>query len=279
MQVLLTQARLAKWLPEATEWALWEVMENVLNHAEAPMGWVQAATYSKSKHVNIVVVDCGRGIAASLRRRYGNLSDQRAIKQAVEKGGTSDPDRNAGYGLTGCVEITKSNGGQMTVVSGNYRLLVDVPRRSNAPPVFHYSRERCAHPGSIVELELRTDRPVDLASALGQTSPLTLMELRHDSDNQFAFDIASEAPDVGTRQSGRGVRLKVLNLAQAEPDERIILDFSGVPMLSSSFADELIAKLAVEVGKVDFTRRFKLEGMTPSVKTIVEATLWDRLKQ
>jgi hypothetical protein len=278
MQVVLTQSRMSSFVPEATEWALWEVMENVLNHSDAQLGWVQASTFSKSRHINIVVADCGLGLAASLTQRYGVLSDRDAIKQAVEKGGTRDPDRNAGYGLTGCVQIARSNRGDFKVWSGEYLLDLDVGRSEKVEPIFGYTRQGTPHQGTIVELEIRTDRPVDLASALGQKRPVTLMELQHDSGEEFIFDIATEAEDLGTRLSGADVRRKILNLAQAEPNDRIVLDFSAVHMLSSSFADELIAKMANELGKETFFRRFELRGLNQSVDSIVQATLWDRLK-
>jgi anti-sigma regulatory factor (Ser/Thr protein kinase) len=68
MDVLVTQARMATWLPEAIQWALWEVMENVLLHAMAPDGgWVQASTFAETSHINIVVADEGVGIRGSLR--------------------------------------------------------------------------------------------------------------------------------------------------------------------------------------------------------------------
>jgi len=69
-----------------------------------------------------------------------------------------------------------------------------------------------------------------------------------------------------------------LNLSQAEPNDRIVLDFSCVEMISSSFADELIAKLAEELGKRAFFQRYELRAMNPTVDAIVQTTLWDRLK-
>jgi hypothetical protein len=269
---------MSSFVPEATEWALWEVMENVLNHSDAQLGWVQASAFAKSRHMNIVVADCGRGLAASLTQRYGELSDREAIKQAVEKGGTRDADRNAGYGLTGCVQIARSNRGDFKVWSGDYLLDLDVGRSEKVEPVFVYTHQSTPHHGTIVELVIRTDRPVDLASALGQKRPTTLMELQHDTGDEFVFDIATEAVDLGTRLSGADIRRKILNLAQAEPDDRIVLDFSSVHMLSSSFADELIAKMANELGKETFFRQFELRGLNQSVDAIVYTTLWDRLK-
>src|SRR6266511_1678176 len=70
MNVLVSQARLATNLPEALEWDLWEGMDNVLSHAAVRMGWVQAASFPMTKHVNIVVDDAGIGIRESLAQAY-----------------------------------------------------------------------------------------------------------------------------------------------------------------------------------------------------------------
>jgi len=211
-----------------------------------------------------------------LDQRYGALTDQEALKKAVEEGGTRDPQRNAGYGLTGCVRIAAQNGGRFIVQSGGYRLTVDNRRRSNANPVFAYSRQLANQQGTIVELEIRTDRPVDLKRAL-RHEPLSLMESQHWSDTEFVIDVANEARDLGTREAGRLLRTTILNLARGEPEERFVLKFDGVMMVSSSFADECVAKVAYEVGRSEFFRHYELRGMNESVSAIVETTLWDRI--
>lgn len=275
MQVVLSHSRLASWLPEAIEWSLWEVMENVLNHSGTGMGWVQASTFSKTRHVNIVVVDSGVGICGSLSKRFGSLGDQQALKKAVEEGGTRDPERNAGYGLTGCSRIALSNRGELIVQSGEYRLTVE-PGSARSGDVYRYSRQDASHVGTIVELELRTNRPVDPTQAFPQ-SPMPLIELQPGTEEEYVFDIEAEASNLGTREAGRELRNRVLNLAQGDDEGRIALDFGRVSMLSSSFADELVARLAEELGKRDFFQRYELRGMNQAVKTIVDTVLWARL--
>jgi hypothetical protein len=275
MQVVLAQGRLAEWLPEAIEWSLWEVMENVLNHSQAGLGWVQLSTFSKTRHANIVVVDCGVGIAGSLNERFPSITDQAALKKAVEQGGTRDPLRNAGYGLTGCARIALSNRGEFVVLSGGYRLTVE-PGTSPQGDLYRYSREEGFHQGTIVELELRTHRPVDPDRAFPRRPP-TLVESLPGAENEYIFKVQEETANVGTRESGRHARNRLLNLRQGDPEGRYVIDFEGISMLSSSFADELVAKVAQEVGKADFFRSFGLRNMNEAVDTIVQTTLWSRL--
>lgn len=277
MQVVLSQQKLSSWVPEATEWALWEVMENVLNHAEAFRGFVQASTFKRRSHLNILVVDCGRGLAASLAERYGFLDDREAIKQAVEQGGTRNPRTNAGFGLTGCLRIPESNRGAFMIWSGSYLLEFDCSSATKAPPVRHYHRQEVPFAGTIVELELRTNRPVDLRVALGQRQPVRLLELGYDAGKEYVFDISAEAEDLGTRQAGASLRRKIQNLVHPDDIDRLVLDFTEVGMLSSSFADEAVGKLAFEVGRDLFFRSFELRGMNESVDAIVQTALWGRL--
>ncbi|MFB7275364.1 STAS-like domain-containing protein [Streptomyces sp. NPDC056244] len=53
----------------------------------------------------------------------------------------------------------------------------------------------------------------------------------------------------------------------------LILDFSGVPMVSSSFADETIGKLAERFGPVGFAQRFRLINMNPNVQMLLDRAL------
>ena len=54
----------------------------------------------------------------------------------------------------------------------------------------------------------------------------------------FAFRQIGE--NLGTRQLGRQAREQLLPLIQQ--NDRVVLDFSGVNVVSNSFADECIAK-------------------------------------
>ena len=77
----------------AVEWSLGEVMDNVISHAESPVGgFVQATAYRSSNRVEFVVADAGMGIARSMR-----IEDPvRALTAAITEGVTRDQSINAG---------------------------------------------------------------------------------------------------------------------------------------------------------------------------------------
>lgn len=61
-------------------------------------------------------------------------------------------------------------------------------------------------------------------------------------------------------------------------DENVILDFEKVDSISSSFADELVAKLMFEVGQKKFLRLVKIRNANEFIKTMINTSIADRAK-
>ena len=59
------------------------------------------------------------------------------------------------------------------------------------------------------------------------------------------FKFLDYGTDFGTRDMGQKLRQELLALINA--GEKVILDFTGVNVVSNSFADECIAKLLLEM--------------------------------
>jgi hypothetical protein len=59
------------------------------------------------------------------------------------------------------------------------------------------------------------------------------------------FRFVEYGVDLGTRQIGVKVRTDLLPLIWG--DEKVVLDFTGVDVVTNSFADECIAKLLIEM--------------------------------
>ena len=67
--------------------------------------------------------------------------------------------------------------------------------------------------------------------------------------------------DLGTRQMGQEAHAKLLPLVQGE--ERVVLDFSGVDVVTNSFADECIAKLLLQMPLEELKKRTTFKGLNP----------------
>ena len=60
-------------------------------------------------------------------------------------------------------------------------------------------------------------------------------------------------------------------------DKKIVIDFKDVDMVSSSFADELIAQLILEVGKDVYKYRFVLSDINEHSNIIISSAIRQRV--
>ena len=73
------------------------------------------------------------------------------------------------------------------------------------------------------------------------------------------FNFKEYGENLGTRPLGKRVREQLLPLL--EKNERVVLDFTGVNVVSNSFADECIAKLLLSMSLADLKSRTTFRGL------------------
>ena len=56
------------------------------------------------------------------------------------------------------------------------------------------------------------------------------------------------------------------------------VDFSGVPVTSSSFADEAFGKLFLQIGPMQFMQRIKLINMVDTVESLINRAIQQRMQ-
>jgi hypothetical protein len=95
---------------------------NVVEHAGSPVGGFVAAQRYKAgtaeERIVIAVGDVGIGIRESLRPRYGDMTDDEAIRRAVQWHVSRVPDQGRGQGLPGVVDGVRGLGGIVWIRSG-----------------------------------------------------------------------------------------------------------------------------------------------------------------
>lgn len=91
--------------------------------------------------------------------------------------------------------------------------------------------------------------------------------------------MAEEAVGFGSRVAGRALRTKLSNLLRAEDEAIVNLDSRGVPLVSSSFADEVMGKLFVELGPLRFARRVRSRNIEPIVGELIDRAITQRVGQ
>ena len=73
------------------------------------------------------------------------------------------------------------------------------------------------------------------------------------------FKFIDYGTDFGTRDMGQKIRQKLLPLING--NEKVILDFTGVNVVSNSFADECLAKLLLIMSLDDLKQRTTFRGL------------------
>lgn len=76
--------------------------------------------------------------------------------------------------------------------------------------------------------------------------------------------------NLGTSPLGQKVREQLMPLLQK--DERVVLDFTGVNVVSNSFADECIAKLLLTMSLAELKAHTTFRGLNPvAAKSVLTA--------
>ena len=75
------------------------------------------------------------------------------------------------------------------------------------------------------------------------------------------FNFREYGENLGTRPLGKRVRENLLPVI--EQNERVVLDFTGVNVVSNSFADECIAKLLLVMSLSELKSKTTFRGLNP----------------
>jgi len=202
-----------------------------------------------------------------------SLSSPTVVGSFIE-GVTRDVNAGQGNGMWGLHNIVRKNSGSLRITSGPgfYGLLGDGPK--TFPQVPYLSRENNC---TTVDFQIDFDKGISILDALGGYEPVNLRieDLEDESDN-VVYRLADRSSGTGTRQSGAAIRNEFLNIMN-QTTSLIVLDFNGVSVVSSTFADEFIGKLAARCGFIAFDQRYRLVGMNETVQAIADRLVMQRL--
>ncbi len=260
----------------ALEWSLNEITDNVLTHAEAAAGGLVQVTTSERdrRRVEFVVCDGGATIPGTLRKSRRDIaSDQEALEWAVKEGVTRDPSVGQGNGLFGTMEICRQGQGTFHLDSRNARLAL-------SGSMLHMGQEKLPFPGTLVAASIDCSKPGILASALkfgGQPYAPEVTKLEAAPEGGLRFVLHEETASFGSRPAGLPVRTKLANLVAMSGTRKVVVDCSGVPIVSSSFADEVFGKLFLELGPLRFSEAVQIVEMSDLVRALVDKALRQRM--
>jgi anti-sigma regulatory factor (Ser/Thr protein kinase) len=260
----------------ALEWAAAELTDNVLLHAESPIGGlVQVSTFHKErKRVQFIVADAGLGIPSTIRTAFPSVgSDADTLEKAIREGVTRNKTEFQGNGLFGSYQLCAESKGHFQIDSGYGRLYYD--RRTG----LHIRNDKIPCDGTLISATIDCSVPHLLEQSLkfgGQIhNPVDYVELHYEQnpEDRVKFSLKEESRSHGSREAATAVRNKLTALLRMCPGQKIYIDFSDVPVVSSSFADEVFGKLFAQLGAVNFIQRFEFTGLNITNRQIVDRAI------
>jgi len=264
----------------AFEWAINEITDNVLTHAQSSVGGVVALSLSsKKKKVNYVVADAGLGIATTLRSgEHKGISDVHGLQMAIREGVTRDRSIGQGNGLFGSYEISQACNGVFRIRSGHADLYLSSKRE------LKITSEKILYNGTMVAGEIDFSIPGLLADALkfgGQKSEVTydFIDAKYspNEEGKVLFVLRNEAVSFGSRPAGTPIRNKLRTLCDTHDCKKILVDLEGIPILSSSFADEAFGKLFKEIGPLEFMSKIEFINVMGTCKNLINKAIAQRM--
>lgn len=169
MKIIKENFNIDKNLIGCLNYCLFEMIDNVQNHAESPIdGYTVAQYYPNLQELRIVILDTGIGIYRSLTKseKYKDLSPEKALLYCTEKGVTRG--YGCGNGLYDVRRIICDNDGELKIFSGDNYL--DLSRHSLSVQKSPYWQ------GTIIYVRINTNKTVNIEKLFGNNIPVTISE-------------------------------------------------------------------------------------------------------
>lgn len=276
---------LPKGLLNCIELCLNEVMDNVLVHsrnsleASSPYELTMAQVHPSGSRIAIAVYDNGIGMMNSLKIGGVAVSGpEDAIISGLQKGITDG--KGKGNGLWLLNEIVKEGEGSLEITSSGVRYSLWHQRFPNEQgfPKGSFSKVSSAiNRATLVDFQICTDKAISINRIMGECGFTDLWKENHeDPENEIdhRLSVLRDSAGLGTRHDAGGLRTLAINTMN-DTEGAVILDFSGIEIVSFSFADEAIGKLRDAVGAETFRNRFRLAGLNDNCRTIINLVMSD----
>lgn len=265
---------------QALSYCFYEILDNVHIHSGKPLGTAITHFDVSNDVLRILVADDGMGIRQSLAEndKFRQITEADAISMCLEDSVTDG--KGMGFGLYATSRLMKNVGLQFILHSGNHKLI----HKDDSTNVI----ENGFWQGTIVYMEITTSKEIDPNDVVDhranadeqynesfvETDELETLWTNGSSTSKFNFsDIAT---DFGTREMGAKIREQLCTLFSE--DSRIALDFTGVNVVSNSFADECIAKLLLTMPLEELKQRITFQGLNSMAERSILVALQRRNK-
>ena len=263
---------------QALSYCFYEILDNVHIHSGKPLGTAITHFDAQNEKLRVLVADDGMGIRQSLaeNEKYKNITEAEALRMCLQDSVTDG--KGMGFGLYATSRLVKNIGFNFVLHSGHHKLI----RKEGQTEVI----DNGFWQGTIIYMELSTSKDFD---------PNDVVDYRTDADEQYneafiatdgldslwgegsgtvLFRFSDYGKDFGTRDMGRKLRERIRPLLEKNVVE---LDFTGVNVVSNSFADECFAKLLLEMPLENLRAHTIFRGLSPMAERSILVALQRRL--
>ncbi|MBR1763073.1 MAG: DUF4325 domain-containing protein [Eubacterium sp.] len=260
-------------------WCVYEIMDNVLIHSTSKHGYIMAQYHNKTNRIAICIYDYGIGIRDSLIAGGVYSDDEISSIELALQEGVGDG-QGQGNGLFGLSQIVSENGGRLAISTGESTLMFNNKEKtswSNNPIIDEN------HKSTTVDFQLDLNKKTDIKKALKSIGDfddfdIRIEDMKQENGDELVYKVAQNAKDLGTRPAGKAVRLDVLNTI-IRTKQPITLDFSEIEIVGSSFIDEFIGVMYIELGSVRFNQLINIVNMNKDVVHLSNRAIAMRIKQ
>lgn len=283
MEALTEQVQCEEGVIDSINWCLYEVMDNVFAHSRSNSGYVMMQLHRDQRRCVIAVGDTGIGIQRSLAEtRAAPIEVLRnpssSIEFALQQGATSKGGAHQGNGLYGLRRAVEVNGGALMVTSGWGRWELRAGSVSKETDRYRMLPDIETNQSTLVDWQLDCSRKVRIDEALGSPHEMNdLLESIQDDEGVHRVSVSEIEESLGSRKLGAEIRTRLENYISAGA-QFVVLDFKGVGVVSSSFADEVLAKLAVSMGELEYRRRVFVDNASVTNRGLIERAIKLRLE-
>ncbi|MGK5093227.1 STAS-like domain-containing protein [Deltaproteobacteria bacterium TL4] len=274
-ELVISQFENGRTFLPAMEWAVNEVIDNISIHSQSKTpGAVCAQYFTERQRLDIGICDMGIGIKASLSESPHVQpwdSHGSAISKALCRGITRNKAVGQGNGLAGTREITVANGGNFDLWTGNALNRIQLGKDKGFS-VFAQEIQ-----GTGIQLQMFTNRPVNLKDTFIEDSGVNYLENIAWKIEEGGLKIKEECIHTGGREPAKRLRLKILNLLP-DMEEVLRLDFTGIESTSSSFLDELLSRLIMEIGHKVFLKKIQIIHASQPIIDMANVVIHQRVE-
>ncbi len=174
------------------------------------------------------------------------------------------------------------NGGRLSITSGSASLMLQSSKEMKKFDRLPFVNDE--RPGTIVDFQIDLGKEVSLANVFSSIGGFDGFDFRlddymvQDNHDSLLYDVFENCQGTATREAGRLLRNDVLNIINRRKTV-ITLDFSKVATVSSSFIDELIAKMVLQLGLLQFNQLIAIKGMNETVRYLCERSVYMRINE